>query len=65
MAEEKIIVTIGESGELGAETLNFEGPACLETLEKLLDGLGEEMSRSTKDEYYKSPKAGVIVTRRS
>ncbi|MBL8966509.1 MAG: DUF2997 domain-containing protein [Spirochaetaceae bacterium] len=64
MSDEKIVVVIDEDGGIIAETSGFQGKACIETLAKLLDGLGDETGRKNKDEYYEGRASSVGIIQR-
>jgi hypothetical protein len=54
MAEERIEITIDETGKITAKTEGFTGETCLEELGKLLDSLDDMSEIKKTDEYYQS-----------
>lgn len=68
MAEQRIIVTIDDLGEISAETQGFMGAGCLEELEKILGEVMEPKKIVKKDEYDQKQKVvqdKTLKTRRS
>jgi len=61
MPEQKIVITIGEEGEISAKTNGFKGESCLEALNDLLDFEGTVTSLKTTDEFRQ--KQTVSLTR--
>ena len=54
MPEKKIVINVDETGRIDAETFNFEGIDCLETLDKLLKDLALETNTTKKPEFFKN-----------
>lgn len=52
----KIIVEIGNDGEVRLETRGYSGPVCLEESQFLKDLLGEETSRQLVPVFYQKNK---------
>ena len=52
MPEQKIVITIGEQGEISAKTSGFKGESCLEALNDLLDLQGTVSSLKKTDEFH-------------
>ena len=59
MAEKQIVGEIGENGEISAETFGFNGPSCLDALDKLLKGF-DKGDTEKKPDFYKH--AGITTT---
>lgn len=54
MKEEKIIVNIGENGEIHAETFGLEGVDCVDELSRLMRDIATVTADTKKPEYYKN-----------
>jgi len=54
--EEIINITIGENGEISADTRGFNGETCLSGLEKILDGIVDLKEVKKTDEYFQQTK---------
>ena len=52
----KIIVEIGNDGEVHLETRGFSGPVCLDESQFLKDLLGEETARQLVPQFYQKNK---------
>jgi hypothetical protein len=52
MPEQRITVTIDEEGKITAKTAGFQGEACLDELQSLLEELGTLQEVKKTDEYY-------------
>jgi hypothetical protein len=59
MAEQKITITIDENGQIQAKTYGFQGTACLEELDKLLDSITLS-SLKTTDDYHQQQQQNTI-----
>lgn len=57
----KIIVEIGNDGEVRLETRGFSGPVCLEVSQFLKDLLGEETARQLVPVYYQKNKSKKYI----
>ena len=63
MSEKKIVIEIGEEGEIHAETFGMEGTECVEELDKLMKDLARSGDSRKKPEYFQSKtKPGNTVT---
>ncbi len=51
MPEQRITVTIDEEGKITAKTAGFQGEACLDELQSLLEELGTLQEVKKTDEY--------------
>ncbi len=60
MPEQRITVTIDEEGKITAKTAGFQGEACLDDLQSLLEELGTLQEVKKTDEYYQ--QNAVTVT---
>lgn len=57
----KILVKTNlETGNTTLKTEGFEGPACVQTLQKI--SVGERVGEEHTDEYYKDPQDGTVYT---
>jgi len=61
MPEQRITVTIDEKGKITAKTAGFQGEACLDELQSLLEEFGTIHEVKKTDEYYQ--QNAVTVTR--
>ncbi|MDM8563397.1 DUF2997 domain-containing protein [Candidatus Marithioploca araucensis] len=52
MPEQRITVTIDEKGQITAKTAGFQGEACLDELQSLLEDLGTIHEVKKTDAYY-------------
>ena len=52
MAEQRITIEIDNEGRITAKTLGFKGDACMEELQKLLDGVISPSEIRPTDDYY-------------
>jgi hypothetical protein len=51
MPEQRIVVTIDDSGKISAETAGIKGEVCVDELQKLLGEIADLESISKTDEY--------------
>lgn len=61
MQEHKIKIDINAQGAISAETLGFEGEACVDELAKLMAEIGELQSLKKKPEYYKKAQLNTTL----
>ena len=59
MNEKKIVIKIGEEGDIHAETFGMEGTECVEELDKLMKDLALCENRRKKPEYFHSKTKSV------
>jgi hypothetical protein len=59
MSEQRIIVTIDDSGKINAETEGIKGEVCIDELQKLLGEIADLESVSKTDEYYQQTEQSV------
>jgi len=52
MVEQRITIEIDNEGRITAKTLGFKGDACMEELQKLLDGVISPSEFRPTDDYY-------------
>ncbi len=50
--EKRIVVKIDENGEITAKTDGFKGEACIDELQKLLEGVADINKVKKTDDYY-------------
>jgi hypothetical protein len=60
MKNKEIIVEIDVTGEINIETMNFEGPSCVDEIQRLLKGLAELSKEEKKADFYQS-KVSVVT----
>lgn len=61
MAEQKITLIIDEEGTISAKTDGFQGEACIDALEELLDAMTITQVRTT-DDYHQKVDTSVKAT---
>ncbi len=54
MNEEKIVIEIGENGDIKAETFGMEGATCMDELSKLMRNLATVVDVDNKPEFYEN-----------
>ena len=54
MAEQRIVITIDESGKINASTEGIKGEMCLDELQKLLEDIADLQSVIKTDEFYQA-----------
>lgn len=59
MPEQRIVVTIDDSGKINAETEGIKGEVCIDELQKLLSEVADLESVSKTDEYYQQTEQSV------
>lgn len=59
MPEQRIVVTIDDSGKINAETEGIKGEVCIDELQKLLGEVADLESVSKTDEYYQQTEQSV------
>jgi len=59
MPEQRIIVTIDDSGKINAETEGIKGEVCIDELQMLLGEVADLESVSKTDEYYQLTEQSV------
>jgi hypothetical protein len=62
MPEQRIVVTIDDSGKISAETAGIKGEVCVDELQKLLGEIADLESLSKTDEYYQPIEHSVNMT---
>jgi len=62
MPEQRIVVTIDDSGKINAETEGIKGEVCVDELQKLLGEIADLESFSKTDEYYQEIDQSVSGT---
>lgn len=56
MSDPHFKIRIARDGSIQIDAVNFTGEACLKKLDELFAGLGTEIARETKPEYYAHPQ---------